>query len=118
MVTIRYAYLHEHLYITYNFFHQLLIKLEAKEDHKMDVLQAIRFAEEAWREQKQSTLANCFRHAGFQRSETETTAPTHAVEETVREVGNIFERLSGLLELPVRLFKIIACFVCFFSTQI
>lgn len=50
----------------------LLIKLRMGQDLKIDLLGAIQMLKASWENVKQSTIANCFRHAGFGSTDEES----------------------------------------------
>ena len=84
-------------------------RLQAAEEHeefKWDMLDCLVAVRASWQEVKQTTLANCWRKAGFKQNatdETEDTADTtDDVEPETTTFRNIWDRLSEVLkcELP------------------
>ncbi|CAN8005876.1 unnamed protein product [Ixodes pacificus] len=43
----------------------MLLCMDQGKDYKVDILRAVFFLDQAWRQISASTIANCFRHAGF-----------------------------------------------------
>ncbi|XP_051784514.1 tigger transposable element-derived protein 6-like [Erpetoichthys calabaricus] len=57
---------------------------------KINILQAIQFVADSWREISQSTLQNCFAHHGWKNSEqSETRTDSNYVDETTLQVQSV-----------------------------
>ena len=71
--------------------------LKADQDFLVDEYQALVYLKSAWAQVTEETITNCFRHAGFKRTneDTHTTPPTPVDD----NFDNLFTRLSDLVSL-------------------
>ena len=82
-----------------SFFQKLIACYESKTAFDLSLWDSAQMIKDAWKEVTGTTVANCFRHAGFKTPDpclvlAEKECPTHP------DFGNIFDKIAEFLSLP------------------